>query len=94
MPDVRLVNVFEACDSFGLSLAVSALEEAGIDFLVSGDESRTPFIDYGVGVGQAPLLKCSSLILVAPEDEREARGLLEPLQNPPAHGLEEDSEPE
>jgi hypothetical protein len=94
MPDVRLVRVFEARDSFGFSLAVSALEEAGIDFLVSGDEPRSPFVDYTVGVGQTPLLKCSSRILVAPEDEREARTLLEPLQNPPARGLEEDSEPE
>jgi len=94
MPDVRLVRVFEARDSFGLSLAVSALEAVGIDFLVSGDEPRLPFIDYRVGVGQAPLLKCSSRILVAPEDEREARGLLEPLENLPARGLEEDSEPE
>jgi hypothetical protein len=93
-PEVRLVTVLETRDSFGLTLATSALEEAGIEFLVNGDEPRFPHANDAFGVGQTPLLACSCRIQVASENEREARARLEPLQNPPAGGLDEDSEPE
>jgi hypothetical protein len=94
VPEVRLVTVLETRDSFALTLATSALEEADIEFLVSGDQPRFPHANDAFGVGQTPLLTCSCRIQVASEDERGARALLEPLQNPPARGLEEDSEPE
>ncbi len=81
-----LVTVLETDDTFALALAKASLEEAGINYLVSGDDPRY-FPLYGVvgapGIGQTPLWKCSCTIQVARESEAEARALLEPLQNPP-----------
>ncbi len=84
----ELVTVLETSDTFALALAKSALEDAGIEHLVSGDDPRYFQIHDGVvgaaGIGQTPLWKCSCKIQVARESEAEARALLEPLQNPPA----------
>ena len=81
-----LVTVLETKDTFALALAKSALEDAGINYLVTGDDPRYfPIYDGVVGVpnmGQTPMWKCSSKIQVARESEAEARALLEPLQNP------------
>lgn len=86
--DTYLVTVLETSDTFALALAKSALEDAGINYLVSGDDPRYFAIHDGVvgapGIGQTPLWKCSCQIQVARESEAEARALLEPLQNPPA----------
>ena len=83
-----LVTVLETKDTFALALARSALEDAGINYLVNGDDPRYFPIYEGVvgvpGIGQTPLWKCSCRIQVARESEAEARALLEPLQNPPA----------
>ena len=38
--DLDLVTVLETSDTFALSLAKSALEDAGINYLVSGDDPR------------------------------------------------------
>lgn len=82
-----LVTVLETSDTFALSLAKSALQDAGIAFLVTGDDPRYfPIYDGAVGapgIGQTPLWKCACAIQVARESEAEARALLEPLENPP-----------
>ena len=81
-----LVTVLETKDTFALALAKSALEDAGINYLVNGDDPRYFPISDGVvggpGIGQTPLWKCSCKIQVAHESEAEARALLEALQNP------------
>lgn len=81
-----LVTVLETKDTLALALAKSALEDAGINYLVTGDDPRYfPIYDGVVGVpdmGQTPMWKCSCKIQVARESEAEARSLLEPLQNP------------
>ena len=83
---VVLVTVLETKDCFALTLAKSTLENAGIRYVVSGDDPRYfPIYDGVVGVpgiGQIPLWKCSCQIRVPQESEEEARALLEPLQNP------------
>jgi hypothetical protein len=82
-PDLQLVTVLETRDTFGLSLAKASLDEAGIDYLVTGDDPRyLAGIPGGYGVGATPLSNCSCRIQAAPEDESEAHALLEPLQNP------------
>ena len=81
--EVELVNVLEIRDSFALSLAKAALEDAGIDYLVTGEEPR--FISAGqgaFGLGAVPSCACSCRIQVAPECVSEARALLEPLEHP------------
>ena len=85
--DLALVTVLRTNDTFALALAKSALEDAGICYIVSGDD---PGLLFGVagnfgasGIGQTPLWNSSSEIQVARESEAEARALLEPLQNPP-----------
>jgi hypothetical protein len=92
----NLVTVLETSDTFALSLAKSTLEDAGIRFLVSGDDPRYFSLYDGVvgapGIGQTPLWKCSCKILVARESEAEARALLESLQNPPEADGDEESE--
>lgn len=95
-PDLELVTVLETRDSFALSLAKASLEDAGIDYLVSGDEPRYIAGFAGAfGVGETPLCRCSCRIQVAPESESEARALLEPLQKPdPACGIEAEPQPD
>ena len=81
--EVELVTVLEIRDSFALSLAKAALEDAGIDYLVSGDEPRYIAGIHGAfGVGAVPLCACSCRIQVASEFAAEARTLLEPLEHP------------
>ena len=86
--DLDLVTVLETSDTFALSLAKSALEDAGINYLVSGDDPRYFSIYDGAvgapGIGQTPLWKCSCTIRVRRESEAEARALLESLENSPA----------
>ena len=67
---LELVTVLEVSDPFARGLATFALEDAGIDYVVSGDETR--FL----------LSTCSSQIQVAGEDEAAARELLGALANP------------
>ena len=82
MHDPDLITVLEAKDSFAMTLAKSSLEDAGIDYVVSGDDPRYfAGIPGGFGVGEIPLgTKCFCRIQVARSSEREARALLEPLQ--------------
>ena len=76
-----LVTVLETDDSFALSLAKSALEDGGIEYIVSGDDPRyIAGFEGAFGMGAIPLGGCSSSIQVARESEDKARALLEPLQ--------------
>ena len=76
-----LVTALETDDSFALTLAKSALEDAGIPYVVSGDDPRyIPGFPGAFGVGAIPLCKCSATIQVDRESEAAARALLEPFQ--------------
>jgi hypothetical protein len=95
MQDSDLITVLEVTDSFALTLAKSSLEDAGIDYVVIGDNPRYfAGIPGGFGVGEIPLgTVCRCEIRVSREAEREARALLEPLQQPAAAvGMEGESE--
>ncbi len=75
--DLDLVTVLETSDTFALALAKSSLEDAGIDYVVSGDDPRyIAGFPGAFAVGEIPLWKCSSKIQVARESEAEARALL------------------
>ncbi len=80
--DLELVTVLETEDSVALGLAKAALEEAGIEYLVSSNEELRQFIRGGFGMNpdQVPYQTCR--IQVAAESEVEARALLEPLAHP------------
>ena len=82
--DAVLVTVLETDDSFALTLAKSALEDAGIKYVVSGDDPNSlGGFPGNFGRGETPLgTVCSSTIQVTRASEREARALLEPLKNP------------
>lgn len=90
--DLDLVTVLETGDTFALFLAKAALEDAAINYLVSGDDPRYFSIYDGAvgapGIGQTPLWKCSCAIQVARESEAQARALLESLENPPAADID------
>ncbi|MGA2185091.1 MAG: DUF2007 domain-containing protein [Bryobacteraceae bacterium] len=80
---LELVTVLEVSDSFALRLATSALDDAGIDYVVSGDQPRyLAGIPGSFGVGETPLCNCCCQIQVARENESAARELLDPLLNP------------
>jgi hypothetical protein len=81
---VDLVTVLETSDPFALTLAKSALEDAGIDYLVSGDDPMSlGGFPGNFGRGETPLGKaCSCMIQVRRKFEEGARSLLEPLTNP------------
>jgi hypothetical protein len=73
----ELVTVLDTADPFALGLARASLEDAGIEYVMTGEDSR-PYPGPGPG--------CS--IQVALEREKEARELLAPLQEPLAGGDE------
>ncbi len=80
---LELITVLETSDSFALALAKAALDEAGIDYLVGGDEPRYHAGFPGsFGIGEVPLCNCLCRIQVRPECESEAHVLLEPLEHP------------
>jgi Putative prokaryotic signal transducing protein len=81
--DVHLVTVFETGDPFALTLAKASLEDAGIEYVMEGDDQRTTGAFPGAfGIGAIRFGGWSSRIQVAQESEAEARRLLEPLQTP------------
>ena len=93
---LELVTVLETHDGFALTLAKASLDDAGIDYVVQGDDPRyLPGFPGAFEVGATPLWGCSCSIQVAPENEAEARALLDPLRKPDStDGIEADSEPE
>ncbi len=84
--DPDFVTVFEASDSFALTLAKSSLDDAGIAYVVCGEDPRyIAGIPGAYGVGEIPLgTGCTCSIQVAPESEAEARELLASLEDPSA----------
>ena len=81
-PEVELVTVLETGEPIALSLAKASLDEAGIKYILTPDEAPpSPFRPkYFWGFQPSVAIPCR--IEVAPEDEKEARALLEPLRNP------------
>lgn len=78
--ELALVTVLTAHDSMALSLAKASLDEAGIAYLVSGEDPEfLPGIQGGAGIGTTPLWHCSSRIEVAAEFAAEARVVLRDL---------------
>jgi hypothetical protein len=77
--NLDLVAVLETEDPFALQLAKASLENAGIPYLVRGDEPGNRPAVHATG---SLLSGCSCVIQVAREHEAEARELLDPLRNP------------
>ncbi len=80
--DLKVVTVLETEDAFALGMAQAALEEVGIEYMVSSDESlRQGYRGiFGLSPDSMPYQTCR--IQVASEREAEARAILEPLANP------------
>jgi hypothetical protein len=75
------IPVFETREIFGFHLAAGALEEAGIEFAVEGDDPRTDPSSWTGLVGPTPFAgKCHCRILVRSEDVARARDILEPIR--------------
>lgn len=70
-PSLKLAIVFESADSVALSLAKTALEEAGIEFAET-DEALT-------GYGFSPIINPVGRIQVAQAREEEALAILNDL---------------
>jgi len=79
--ETDLVTVFSTDDAFALTLAKSSLEDAGMEYVITGADPRyIAGIPGAFGVGQIPLgTKCSCEIQVERPFEKRARALLEPL---------------
>lgn len=83
-----LVTVFEAQDTFALSLAKASLDDHGIAYIVlEEDTGCLPGFNGVSGIGATPLWKCSCHIRVSAADEAMARELLEPLTTLPENSL-------
>ena len=74
-----VVTVPETSDGFAITLAKASLEDAGIDYVVLGDDPR-----HIPGFDPTPICRRTCAIQVTRECEAEARALMEPLQNPEA----------
>ena len=71
--EVALVNVLEVRDSFALSLAKAALEDAGIHYLVSGEASHCiGGFQSALGLGAVSACPCSCRIHVASDSSSTA----------------------
>jgi hypothetical protein len=74
---VNLVTVMESSDSFAVNLAKSTLEDAGIEFVVGGDDAGERNLS-----GMSPMGAAASRIQVEAACVAQAREALEPLLNP------------
>jgi Putative prokaryotic signal transducing protein len=83
---VELVTVFETHDPFAFNLAKGTLEDAGVEFVVRGDD----YEERGLS-GMSPAGALSSRIQVSSTRAEEARELLEPLIHPEPIADEETS---
>lgn len=79
---LHLVTVLTVTDSLTLTLAKTALDEAGIDYEVEGDDPAATGLPGMFGAGAIPLGTCSCTIQVARNSEAAAAQLLEPFQQP------------
>ena len=86
--EVALVTVLETSDPFVVNLGKASLEDAGIQYVVGGDDSA----ERGL-TGMSPAGAMEAQIQVESAHADQARELLEPLLNPEPIG-EEDAEPE
>jgi hypothetical protein len=84
---VTLVTVLETSDPFAVNLGKATLEDAGIEYVVGGDDTA----ERGL-TGMSPMGAMASRIQVELARAAEARELLEPLLNPEPIG-EEEAEP-
>jgi len=73
---VELVTVLETSDPFQMNLAKATLEDAGIEYVVAGDDAAERLLT-GMPVGAHTLQ-----FQVEIAREAEARAALEPLENP------------
>ena len=83
---VELVTVFETHDPFAFNLAKGTLEDAGIEFVIAGDD----YEERGL-TGITPAGALASRMQVAAASANEARDLLEPLIHPEPIADEETS---
>ena len=74
---VSLVTVFETSDPFAADLAKATLQDAGIRFVVGGDDSS----ERGL-TGMSPMGAMASRFQVESTRVEEARDLLDPLIHP------------
>lgn len=81
---VNLVTVLETSDTFAVNLAKATLEDAGIEYVMGGDDSG----ERGL-TGMSPMGAMASQIQVESARADEARELLEPLLNPEPIGEDE-----
>jgi hypothetical protein len=89
--EVNLVTVLETSDPFLMNLAKATLEDAGIEYVVAGDDAGERLLT-GMPVGAQPLQ-----FQVEAASAAKAREALAPLENPePDAGTEEEAaaEPE
>ena len=86
--EVDLVTVLETSDPFVVNLGKASLEDAGIEYVVGGDDP----VERGL-TGMSPAGAMVSQVQVESTHADAARELLEPLLNPEPAG-EEDAEPE
>ena len=88
--EVDLVTVLETSDSFAVNLGKATLEDAGIEYVVEGDDPG----ERGL-TGMSQMGAMAERLKVASASADEARELLEPLLNPKPAGEEEtDDEPQ
>lgn len=74
---VSLVTVFETSDPFAADLAKGSLQDAGIRFVVGGDDSSERSL-----TGMSPMGAMASRFQVESTRAEEARELLDPLIHP------------
>lgn len=79
---LNLVTVLTTQDTVALRLAEAALEEAGIEYLVSSDEPLRGLSRGGFGLDPDSIPYQTCRIQVSPEHEADARAILDPLENP------------
>jgi len=82
-----LVTVLETSDAFVVSLAKATLEDAGMEYVLGGDDSD----ERGL-TGMSPMGASPSRFQVEAARVDEARELLEPLRNPQPITEEETTE--
>jgi hypothetical protein len=74
---VDLVSVLETSDPFLINLAKATLEDAGIEYVLRGDDPGERML-----TGMTPMGAPASQLQVESHCEALARAALEPLQNP------------
>lgn len=87
-PDVEIVKVFEATNAAVLPLVESVLFDANIEFMTKSEGLQDVFALGRLGMGSNNLIGPAT-IWVRKDDEAEARGLIDMLDEPVAPPQEE-----